>query len=104
MERTIRITMHAPLGPRHGTLRFSDQNGSVSGTMTLLGSTAPFAGRLTPDGGLTLAGELTSGLQSFSYLARGRLTPGGLELTVCGGRYSFGITGEEILSQEELNP
>lgn len=103
MKREFRITMYAPLGPRRGTLCFSEEHGNVSGTMTLLGSTAPFAGRLTTDGELTLAGELTSGLQSFSYLARGRLTPGGLELKVRGGRYAFCIEGEEILSQEASN-
>ena len=100
MERKFNITMHAPLGLRHGTLYFTECNGNISGTLVLLGGSGSVTGHITEEGIVEFAGKLVAKLHSFSFLAKGTITDSKLKLDVTGGRYSFRITGEEIKTQE----
>ena len=65
MERKFDITMHVPLGIRRGTLCFSEHNGYISGTLALLGSTAPVSGHIDKLGTVEFSGKLATKLQSF---------------------------------------
>lgn len=100
MERKFDITMHAPLGLRHGTMCFTECDGNISGILELLGGRHMFTGRITGNGTIGFSGNLASKLHSFAYLARGTIIQSELKLDVTGSRYSFRITGEEIKPQE----
>lgn len=101
MNRKFNITMHAPLGLRHGTLCFTEYSGNIRGTLTLLGGSDSFTGHITEKGIIEFSGRLTSKLHSFSYSAKGNIANSMLTLDVIGDRYSFRITGNEIKPQEE---
>ncbi len=101
MERKFEITMHAPLGKRHGSMRFTEKDGNISGMLELLGGKDSFKGTVAENGTIKFSGEITSRLHSFAYLAMGTITGSDMKLNVTGDRYSFRITGEEIISQEE---
>ena len=88
--------MHAPLGVRHGTMSFNEENSEINGTLELLGSKGTFKGTIAEDGTVEFSGEMTSRLHSFSYFANGTIIHSALKLNVSGDRYSFCITGEEI--------
>lgn len=96
MEHRFDITMHVPLGRRHGTVYMTEENSEVCGVLEVLGGRDPFTGTLTEAGELEITGRMRTGLCSFSYTARGTVNGTGLKLNVTGGRYSFCITGEEI--------
>lgn len=96
MKRKFDITMHVPLGRRHGTLLYSEDNSAVSGILEILGNKSPFTGSLTDNGIVEFTGKIKSILHSFRYIARGRITGSHIKLDVIGSRYSFCITGEEI--------
>ena len=100
MERKFSITMHAPLGVRHGTMSFNEENSTIDGTLELLGNKSTFKGTITEDGTVEFSGKMTSRLHSFSYFANGTIIHSDLKLNVIGDRYSFCITGEEINLQE----
>lgn len=101
MERRFNITMHAPLGPRYGQLRFTQCSDSISGTLALLGSNNPFTGHITENGLIEFSGKLTSKINSFSYFANGTIKASELMLNLVGDRYAFRIIGQEIKTQEE---
>ncbi len=98
MKRKFNITMHVPLGNRHGTMCFTENNSTISGILEVLGSKDDFTGTLTESGTLEFTGKMTSLLHSFSYLAKGTILNSKLKVNVTGGRYSFYITGEEIIA------
>lgn len=95
MERIFDITMFAPLGHRHGTLRLNRSGPAVSGTIHILGGDAPFAGRVSDSGQVEFSGKMTTLLRSFTYIARGEIRGKTISLEVTGGRYHFNITGTE---------
>ena len=95
MERKFSITMHAPLGVRHGTMSFNEENSTIDGTLEILGSKGTFQGTITEDGTVEFSGEMASRLHSFHYIANGTIIHSVLKLNVSGDRYSLCITGEE---------
>ncbi len=101
MERRFRIVMHAPLGTRKGKLCFTRYGDSICGTLTLLGGSAPFTGRMTDDGKMEFSGTLATRLHTFRYIARGNIAGKALALQMTGSRYSFRVTGEETEEQED---
>lgn len=101
MERKFDITMHAPLGLRHGTMIFTEKNNNISGTLELLAGKNNFTGTITENGTIEFSGKIASKLHSFTYIAKGRIIQSKLEIDVTGNRYSFCITGEEIKPKEE---
>ncbi len=101
MKRSFAITMHAPLGQRHGALTFEENDGKISGALLLLGNSDHVTGTITKDGRIEFTGNLISKLRTFSYVAKGKIENGHITLDVTGARYSFCITGDEIKSLEE---
>ena len=100
MKRNFNITMHVPLGCRHGTLCFTEEQSVIWGFLEVLGNRDSFTGTLTQTGHMEITGRMTSLLRSFSYIAKGTLRDTQLKLNVTGDRYSFRITGKEIIGQE----
>ena len=95
MERIFDITMHVPLGSRSGTLCFTAEQNRIHGILEILGGKNSFTGTLAADGSTEFGGQITSLFHSFSYLARGTISEGKLELKISGGRYMFNVTGTE---------
>lgn len=95
MQRQFAVTLHVPLGERHGTLRFTQRDGTVSGTLEAFGAQSPFSGTASADGHLQLDGRMHAPRRSFPFCAEGYANGNTLELTVAGDRYAFRITGEE---------
>lgn len=96
MERKFNIVMRVPIGRRHGTLTYSENNSAISGILEILGNKSSFTGSCTSDGAVEFTGKIKSLFRIFSYIARGTITDSGINLDVLAGRYSFRITGEEI--------
>lgn len=101
MERQFIITMHVPLGSRHGTMHFTEDRSKIHGVMEVLGNKDSFTGKLTKSGNIEITGKMTSLLHSFSYRAKGTIKNSKMNLSVVGDRYSFCITGEETNIQED---
>lgn len=102
MERQFQMTMHAPLGDRHGYLWLEQDHNELHGRLDILGHSANFDGSLGPHGEVIIDGQIRSALSSFRYLAEGRLQGTHLHLTVRGGRYNFQMDGEEMKTKESV--
>lgn len=101
MRRVFGITMHAPIGKKRGKMCYNQEKGCLNGTIELLGGKDDFSGHISESGEIDFSGTITSKFSSFAYTAKGRVDLPLIDFKITGGRYSFRVTGEEIISPEE---
>lgn len=86
------ILLESPLGERSGTLRFTERNGAVEGTLTLLGFENPVTGRREGQT-LTLTHPLRTVLSTLRCETRAELRGDSLSGTVSFRRSHFRLRG-----------
>ena len=64
-----RIVLESQLGPRKGTLQLEDQNGTLTGTITLLGYENPVSGEWTGEHSIRLSHHLHTKISGLSCVS-----------------------------------
>ncbi|MGN1084220.1 MAG: hypothetical protein ACI4QX_04405 [Lachnospiraceae bacterium] len=93
------ILMRTPIGEKRGNLTADIHDGTVNGTLSLLGHTEPFRGIINDNGECRINGKLITLMQTIEYNAIGTITGDTLQLFIQGGGNVFEVTG--ILHAEE---
>ena len=100
MAEQYDILLESPLGERGGTLRWTEQNGTVEGTLTLLGFENPVTGQREGQT-LTLTHPLRTALSTLRCETRAELLGDALTGTVCFRRSQFRLRGKRSKEGEK---
>ena len=79
------IILKTPLGDKCGELAAEIKNGTLRGSISLLGNTEPIEGMVDEQGNCKLKGKLRSLLQTVDFEAEGTINYDALRLSVNGG-------------------
>lgn len=89
-----RIEMKVPLGIRHGSMRYREENGNVTGIMNILGKTTEFSGLLR-DKQMMISGELDIGIRKIVYTGYGMIEEGSLHMQIKDKERTYDLTGHK---------
>lgn len=92
MAEEYDIVLESPLGERFGALRWTERNGAVEGTLTLLGFENPVTGR-REGRTLALTHPLRTVLSTLRCETQAELRGDGLTGTVSSRRSQFRLLG-----------
>lgn len=87
-----RIEMKVPLGIRHGSMRYREDHGNVTGTMNILGKTTEFSG-LLEDKQMMISGELDIGIRKIAYTGYGMIEGENLHMQIKDKGKTYDLTG-----------
>lgn len=91
-----KIVLESQLGPREGHLRFVEQGGRITGTLTLLGFQNPISGERTEMGSLRLFHYLRTAVSELVCDSELELTGEQLTGTLRSGQNIMHWHGEKI--------
>ena len=92
-DRTYMISMHTPVGIRHGTISLRIDQKRVTGQLNILRHCKPFEGTIDEFGNCRLHGSLTTLMRTVPYTAAGHIGLDTLNLSLTGERNSLHIAG-----------
>lgn len=95
-EQHYQIHLSTQLGPRHGTLDWTEQDGRLNGSLQLLGQTHPFSGQVLRSGQYSFAGQIETLVSHIPYQAECVLTGSGLTGTFRTASGDYAIVGEKL--------
>ena len=93
MLRKYHMVLHSEMGPKRGTLTLDEDQGTVTGTLSLLSHELPVSGSRTPDGRLHL---IHHPCRSVLEIA-GRTLSGELQMDPSGAPWSGGRPQPKVI-------
>lgn len=95
-----RMILESQLGPREGLLQLNYQNGSITGTLTLLGHENPVSGEWTGAHSFRLSHHLHTLVSDLSCVSQLELEGDKLVGTLQNGRNRMQWHGEKVIKPE----
>lgn len=92
-ERLYDIVLQSPLGAKHGQLALNRADGRLWGSCTLLGSTTPCSGTISPQGRCTLRGSFQTFMSRIEFCGEGRADEQSVTLRLSDGSNQYELTG-----------
>ncbi|MCD8146769.1 MAG: hypothetical protein LUD84_05755 [Clostridiales bacterium] len=99
-KRNYSVVLNTPLGKRQGTMELSIVGSQIEGTLCLFQNQERVSGEVDSQGNCTLHGRFTTLMNQFYYEAVGKIQENCLELTLCGGKSIYPMSGCLIPQQE----
>lgn len=96
MSGNYRISMRTPMGPQNGMLSFTDEGGTISGSIHTMGNTSYFKNGKSKGSSFEFSGILNTGLFRLKYTAKGVVNGNKLEATATTDYGVFRIFGTQV--------
>lgn len=101
-EKKYRVCLTVPLGRRDGSLTIRETDGRAEGRLDVMGEKNPFAGQLSGDGTLKIAGTLRTLVDIIPYTATGKIAGGEIRLTLkAASGAEYAVCGKEMENDDE---
>lgn len=92
-EHSYQIQVSTQLGMRSGTLRWTEQDAVLQGTLEFLHHSTPFSGQTAQDGQYTFSGQICTLVSRIDYHAACTRTASGLQGVFHTSSGDFSFTG-----------
>lgn len=86
------IELDVPLGLRKGTMQFENREGTVRGTMNILGGESDFTGVIHGNE-IELSGELKTKVRTIDYQGSGRVSDDRIQIQLKSRNRIYELTG-----------
>ena len=93
---SYRISLRTPMGPQNGMITFTDEGGTISGSIRTMGNVSYFNNGKSKGNTFEFSGILNTGLFRLKYTAKGVVNGSKLEATATTDYGVFRIYGTQI--------